>query len=609
MRSQLKKVKNGMKAFCGLKIQIIEEGITEQDNKEVAKELTKLAKEVPKGNMASLFETGNRISRYGQKVMQSASPRDGGDLQVVLTRASRDGASALRTMHLSDLSGGEIEVLLVLCSIHLSKAGTVFLDEPGHCLHPPQQAQLRRWIETLKHPADPVCVVVTHSAEFVSHYSLNSLYRMAMAPEGKGFTTMKLTIQVESQDEPSEMDTEPSTHSTSSSLPPGVVLSSDIVSELMRPDMRKMFFASGVYFVEGETDKLVLSALRFHLLQKARGNEGDPRSVPSNQRDPGVLGMDQWDVLALGGCGNAMKAYRASTELKIPCALVLDADAISEKPGSRVLPVDSRTWKNSKLGKALKNQAQSLEIAETLLDKINALFSESGQRAVEDEIRQILQEHGIWVWKGDLESEICDKHRGKLEGMIEDLLEALGKLSLSPRNSRGKISIDQALGNYKEKILVPLESLMEEVRDELYSVRDQILMDPSQRVTEGLQALIGQLKAFKQPLEQHDNFCEKGSKRPAEEPSGGLGSPKRKCAPEASTSQEQPQHASPDVDMPADKQSIPWYRIKRELHSGGWGKLPWKTLVKMMEVCIEDEGSPLREFCEFMKQWQGKSMN
>ena len=305
-----------------------------------------------------------------------------------------------------------------------------------------------------------------------------------------------------------------------------------------------------------------------------------------------------------------MKAYRASAKLKIPCALVLDADAISVKAGSRVLPVNSRTWENSKLGKALKNQSQSLEIAGTLLEKINAVFtSESGQRTVEDEIRKILREDGIWVWKGDLESEICDNHRGKLEGM-EDLLEALGELRLTearPTSSRGKVSVGEALHNYDDKVLVPLDSLMEEMRAKLDSARDQILMDPSQRVTKELQALIGRFKAFKQPLEQHDNFCEKGSKRPAEEPSGGLGSPKRKCAPEASTSQEQPQHASPDVDMPADEPRISWDRIKRKLHSGGWGKLPWKTLVTMMEVCIEDEGSPLREFCEFMKQWQRKN--
>lgn len=35
-------------------------------------------------------------------------------------------------------------------------------------------------------------------------------------------------------------------------------------------------------------------------------------------------------------------------------------------------------------------------------------------------------------------------------------------------------------------------------------------------------------------------------------------------------------------------------------------KIPWETLCKVVEVCLEAEASPLQDFCRFMKKWQCK---
>ena len=602
VKQQFSKVKDGMESFCGIKIDVQKKGAmhetVKQDNEEEAAEIKNIADELLAEDRAAPLSFGHRLKGIANEMIQKA-PSWIGDLHIMATQTLQNEDSSYRhKTPLSGLSGGEIELLMVLCAIHLSGADSVFLDEPGHSLHPPQQAQLSDWIETLQHP-DPVCTTVTHSVEFISRKSLSSLYHMSFT--GRGFTPFKVSVE---DGERQSVLVEQSTASSSttpimaqSTPPQDVTLGKEIIAMLMQPYMRKMFFASGVYFVEGETDKIVLSAVRHHLLKNARGvkKKGidapeQPEAIIKYTRELlhaiEVLKMDQWDMLSLGRCAEALKAYKASAELRIPCAIVLDLDTITVKHGRRVEPFNSNTWKKSRLCKELTKERKrnSLEVAATLLEKIDSVFEEGvTESKALHETRKILQEHGIWIWEGDLESAVCDNPAVRKELLkTESFMEALGEdfSSLSVRCRDKKLEKD-ALANYQERIRTPLLSLVEDLCAELDAVKDRLQENPSKRATQDLQHLIGEINKYNQHLIRFD----KGPKqKPGRNPSGSTSS--------------QPSSSGDHEDL--------WDHIKKKLHEGGWKALPWDTLLRVVQVCLDAEESPLQEFCKFMKKWQCK---
>ena len=629
VQQQFGKLKDGMKSFCGIKIDVVQmERATVQENEEEVIEIMKLGKALLDKDRGALFEFGHRLKGIANEMIRKA-PSWSGHLHVMVTRTlqNEDSPYSHRTP-LSGLSGGEIEILMVLCAIHLSGADTVFLDEPGHSLHPPQQAQLSRWIETLQHP-DPVCVTVTHSVEFISRKSLSSLYHMSFT--GRGFTPFKLSVDLVEGGKQQSVSIEESTASSSATptLAPStssqdVTLRKEIIAMLMQPDMRKMFFASGVYFVEGETDKVVLSAVRHHLLKNARDIKEKSVDARELLQAMEVLEMDQWDILALGGCAEALKAYKASAELRIPCAIVLDLDTITVKHGRRVEPFNSNTWKKSRLCKELTKERRrnSLEVAATLLEKIDSVFEDGVREKALHETRKILKEHGIWIWEGDLESAVCDNQAAREELLkTECFMEALGEdFSSLSVSCRGKMPEKDALANYEERIMTPLLPLADDFRAELDAAHCRRRENPSQCVTENLQEIIGSINKYKQRLKQHDEFCQRGTKRRAGWKPSGV-STSKKPASDPSQQVQTTQDAEPmdveDTESPAESTShqpsssehnkVLRDRIKRKLHDrGGWKALPWETLLRVVKVCLDAEPSPLQEFCKFMKKWQCK---
>ena len=634
VKQQFSKVKDGMESFCGIEIDVVQKkgamGETvKQDNEEEAAEITNIADELLGEDRITLLSFGHHLKGIANEMIRKA-PSWRGDPQVMATQTlhHEDSSFSHRTP-LSGLSGGEIEILMVLCAIHLSGADSVFLDEPGHSLHPPQQAQLSHWIETLQQP-DPVCVIVTHSVEFISRKCfecLSSLYHMSFT--GRGFTPFKVSVE---DGERQSVSVEESTASSSTSPimaqstpSKDVTLRKEIIAMLMQPDMRKMFFASGVYFVEGETDKIVLSAVRHHLLKDARDIKEKSVDARELLQAMEVLEMDQWDILELGGCAEALKAYKASSELRIPCAIVLDLDNITVKHGRRMEPFNSDTWKKSRLYKELTKEKQrnSLKVAVTLLEKIDSVFEEGvTESKALHETRKILREHGIWIWEGDLESAVCDNPAAAKELLkTESFMEALGEhFSFLSVSGRGKMAEKDALANYQERIMTPLLSLMDDFHSELDAAHCRRRENPSQCVTENLQEIIGSINKYKQRLKQHDEFCQRGTKRRAGwKPSGVSAS--KKPASDPSQQVQTTQDAEPmdveDTESPAESTShqpsssehnkVLMDRIKRKLHDrGGWKALPCETLLRVVKVCLDAEPSPLQEFCKFMKKWQCK---
>ena len=624
VRNQMSKVERGMESFCGMKIDLVQKReAMVQDNEEEAMEIEDLADALRgEGTAAPLF--GNCLRIIAHKIQKANS--QSGDLHVMMTQTLQDDNSSYsHRIPLSGLSGGEIEILMVLYTIHLSRADTVFLDEPGHSLHPPQQAQLRRWIETLHYP-DAVCVTITHSVEFISHMSLSSFYHMSFT--GRGFTPFKLSVDLVEDGKQQSVSTEESTACSSASpilapsnSPQDVSLRKEIIAMLMHPDMCKMFFASGLFFVEGETDKIVLSAVRHHLLKNARDIIERSVDAPELAQAMEILEMDQWDILALGGCAEALKAYKAAAELRVPCTIVLDLDTITVKRGKRFEPFNSDTWKKSRLYKELTKEMQrnSLEVAATLLDKIDSVFEEGiTQEDTQHATRKILQEHGMWIWEGDLESAVCDNPAVRRE-LMEALGEDFSSLSVS---CQGQMLEKDVLIDYEKRIVTPLLSLVDTLHAELDAAYFRRLENPLHGVTEDLQHIIGEISKYKQRLKQYDRFYQKVTKLRADQNPNDV-SPSKKFVP-CPLQQDQPTEDAEAMILEdfepltdegstssqsniSEEHTVLWNRIKRKLHNeGGWKKLPWDTLLKLVKVCLDAGPSPLQEFCQFMKEQQCK---
>ena len=472
------------------------------------------------------------------------------ELQVLVTRSLKTNGTpySIQTT-LSDLSGGEVEILMCLCAIHLSGADTVILDEPGHSLHPPQQAQLRRWLETQR-PQDQVCVVVTHSTEFITPLSLQCLYHMSFEKSGfKPFRLLSLSEpQTPSQDRRWQ-----------------VTFAQETLTMLMRPDMRKMFFATGLYLVEGETDKRVFSAVRHHMMEEARERR---ENMTSQSQAVTVAEMDRWDILPLQGCAEAIKALKAAKDLKIPCAVVLDRDVLTAAANQKAEPFSMENWKKSRLHKLLSAERGSFDVVKDLLGEMEDTFENEPCAA-----RGVFQKHGFWIWEeGDLEAAICDDRAArpkllKIEGFVRDLEVNEHKIRECLEQMKSQ---EAAQSNFREKVIPEVSKRLENIQAKLSAVPDMIAQTPTELVTGELQQLIRQLGS---PLQDHDEKFQK----------------------EDTT-----------LTTSTADQSAFWEGIKKKLHKPGWKRMRWDTLHEVVGVCLQSPTSPLSKFRDFMKSWQSK---
>ena len=378
---------------------------------------------------------------------------------------------------------------------------------------------------------------------------------------GLGFTPFKLAVHEETV----ALDERPR---ALPSFPTQVSVDQNVMNMLMGPDMRKAFFATGLYFVEGETDKKVLNSLRYYMLEHARDIRDGSSNICDLCEAQKILEMDSWDILALGGCGNAVKAYKAAKALMIPCAVILDEDTITVKHGKRLEPFTQTNWEKSNLFRELKANERSLDVASKILCKLKSAFEDSEQEEMHEKARQILEEYGFWIWNGDLEGIIFDnkdarQHIMKLHEFISVVLpnELASQLQVG---SRAIMPLEAALDNFDHKLRDPLELLLDELQNELAASRDAkrdaYSEDSTFPVTEKLQGVLERIGKFKQTAINYDRFCKKGTKRKLDS-----GEPLKKKF--AKSSEE-------DSSLVQTREKAFWKRVKEQLHDhGGWMKV------------------------------------
>ena len=191
-RSRLKKVEDALKSLSDLHLVVIDTPRMPRPKNHVDMEDLRLnLQESHFAVQRRQWEEAGQMLVKCQYLIDVQSPQSQRKLRLMVTRniASTNSTVYSKTCPFTECSGGEIELMIVLAAVYLNDADTVFLDEPGHSLHPPQQAQLRRWLETQRDP-EQVLFIVTHAVEMISPTSLKSLYHMSFT--GAGFTPFML---------------------------------------------------------------------------------------------------------------------------------------------------------------------------------------------------------------------------------------------------------------------------------------------------------------------------------------------------------------------------------------------------------------------------------
>ena len=782
-RERYKDVLEKLKHFCGLEIDVYDkphhsrnlkkseserEETDEDETKESEKERLPIdfGYAIRQTNKGSAYDTPHAVSSTNHRqVMAKFTKRSGQQHQTF-------------KIPLSGLSGGQVELVMVFCAVHLSGADNVLLDEPGHSLHPPMQAQLRRWLETQRPPGQ-TCVVVSHSVEFISPESLRCLYHMSPAGTGVGGPGITDDVDTTASDErapendpeanqpqnqgtaegeqppqesdqpdirakggktasdgrapendpeanqpqnqgtaegeqppqesdqpdirakggktasdgralspapendpeanqpqnqgtaegeqpPQESDqpdirakggktasdgralspapqndqeanqpqrqaaadreqqeSEPDNASTTAvtsrrlhieqsrqSSEHSVHLSQTIITMLMRPDMRKMFFATGLYLVEGPADKRVLSAMRHVLMEdagKVLEKSKDPRELNQAMK---VQEMDRWDILELGGCGDAVKAYKAAASLKIPCAVVLDFDAMTVKHGTTVQAFNRANWEKSRLYKALTSEQESFPLAGTLLEEVEKISSqENTDDKISERACQVMDKYGFFIWEIDLEAAIFSPQTRKNILETENFLDIVGvqRHCASSHDRRKPMSIDVAQENYDLKVLAVYRPMIGDLVSELEGAREKIAEGespvPVTPVTDKVLKVITLINQTKQVLSQYDKFVEKGTKRTEGARQSRTGAEHGASSATQQVDTKEDQTAETDEERER-REDFFWYQIKQKLHDGGWARMPWETLLEVLRVCLQDKHSPLAKLCRFMKSHQ-----
>ena len=94
---------------------------------------------------------------------------------------------------------------------------------------------------------------------------------------------------------------------TSPESPPQVTIEVGVnmIDFLMGMEMRRLFFSSGVVFVEGDTDRRIIQALRAVELEKVDGALKDPNlSIRLWNEAHKETQMDRWDIIPISGSAN-----------------------------------------------------------------------------------------------------------------------------------------------------------------------------------------------------------------------------------------------------------------------------------------------------------------
>ena len=447
---------------------------------------------------------GSKECAYLNKVKEALLCIGGLDLDVAYDESKPSvflqefGKKQAEWRKISNYSGGQQELVMVLSAIHLSEGDNVLLDEPGHFLHPPKQAQLRRWLEEKREP-DQVLFTITHSSDMISPTWLESLYHMH--PDGDDYTASCLRKKPRNEARKIKIDVSPSptahssascsneedvtavgskrrlpemsdAHQESVSKKKRVVhkfeLDPVMIDFLMKGEMRRLFFSSGVVFVEGDSDRRIIEALKSVELDKLKEIKEDQNTTLLQWYDAYTTSqMDHWDIIPIDGCKNWLKAYTAASSLKIPFVVVLDADVLNKTYDDKICAITNGSWSQSTLAKLVKKSKYDDEHPlRKMCKEVDGELDKKQSNPIE-RAREVIKKYNLWVWSvGNLE-DLFFKDKETQDALLKNelFIKAMEKLEVGlpgPSTSKQKQSSEARSMEDVKKICTEFQTEMNE---------------------------------------------------------------------------------------------------------------------------------------------------
>ncbi|OLS25073.1 MAG: Chromosome partition protein Smc [Candidatus Heimdallarchaeota archaeon LC_3] len=284
-------------------------------------------------------------------------------------------------LEISDAPSGAYETLLILTTFFEFGSKTIIIDEPGRALHPQLQRKLVTEINKIEENDRPNFIVVTHSPYFIRNIE-NTLVKCL----GNGKIS-KINIDMFGNEDKNGVKR--------------IIRRIDIFSPLL--------FANRTIFVEGPEDKLFIEEL---------------------ENKFGIFNLEQnnWDVVAIGGKDFYPIIGKVSKKLNLQNVVIFDLDAAfpKEKRGKsdeKLITVKMSTV--YQMFNKIKNADAKTKDFFNALSKFKDYDESSiiNDGKLED-LRNLLQSKGIFVWKeGRLEEVFDDINKTRKINKKVDLIE------------------------------------------------------------------------------------------------------------------------------------------------------------------------------------------
>jgi len=281
-------------------------------------------------------------------------------------------------------ASGLYEILFLLTTIIGESGKVLLLDEPELHLHPNMQKRILSLFSESKTQGRNQILMITHSPYLLSAEGTDATWRFTKTEScTKVLNLGRALSKLESQDQ------------------------QKLTVKLSTPDVRSILFSRGVIFVDGLSDKIVVEQIDKYLSTKDEGANIDE---------------SEWSVVDIGGKKSLSSFMTLSRMLEVQNVAIMDYDALMHREhairlNGRELKTSSiifALWRTGKLKNWLSHKAFSSEVPD----------SEWYEPSLLEDLRNLVLEHGIFVFSADLEGVMQSLKTNKMRKP----LKALGRI-------------------------------------------------------------------------------------------------------------------------------------------------------------------------------------
>lgn len=230
----------------------------------------------------------------GQPRQETFGPADNVSQQhAKIIKVLRIGISDGKVEWPLDLaSAGTVELLTLLTGTIGAKESVLLIDEPVQNLHPEFQYRFRQLLSSLAETENKQIIIITHSPFLIDIQDLHNTWYVTRS---SGITRTLRLMKVLQESDPK--------------------LAKKAMQYFDSSDIRSLLFSRGAVFVEGLSDKFVISVAE---MKASLSGEG------------AGLTENEWVIVCMGSKNNIKTFHKLAELMKLSHVFILDSDARSD---------------------------------------------------------------------------------------------------------------------------------------------------------------------------------------------------------------------------------------------------------------------------------------